>query len=91
MPLLDRQSLIDMLATTRHCECGAIVRRNYCRACDEFYWDCHRAHCNSADASDALVHEDHRNYRHVIEGGLAALKPFELPPGLKVATAGVTG
>lgn len=63
MPLLseeDLRHLRDTLPTT--ClSCGETLRKNYCRQCDEFFSEGHKADC--PDLNDPQWREDHRGHR----------------------------
>jgi len=60
MPLLDRESQRQLLGVTeRQCDrCLQWIRRNYCRQCDEFFYECD---CTRKQTT-VTGHEGHRTY-----------------------------
>jgi hypothetical protein len=60
MPLLSESDLRNLLnCTASICStCQATVRKNYCRTCDEFFWQGHKPGCTSTD----IEHLTHRKY-----------------------------
>jgi hypothetical protein len=63
---LERMRSAPLQACTR---CKKFTTKNYCRQCDEFFWDGHAGSC-----SDATQHDGHRTYREfsaVIESDTA--------------------
>jgi hypothetical protein len=61
MPALDDEAVRDLLARPpwAHVTCGcAVLKRDYCRSCDEFYW-LHLPGC-PARATNDKNHDGHR-------------------------------
>lgn len=44
-------------------ECGARLRKNYCRECGEFFWQGHTAYCPSLKGQGREHSDDHRGHR----------------------------
>ena len=47
--------------------CGEHLRKNYCRDCDEFFWE---GHANTCRRQSAPTHAFHRTYKEALDGGL---------------------
>lgn len=66
MPLLDLEQLKRLNAHPPEtcAECGAAVRKNYCRRCDEFFTAGHLGHCPRLKDGgvEGEGHEGHRTY-----------------------------
>ena len=63
MPLLDDEQLTQMRQLPGEvCRvCKRLIRKNYCRQCDEFYWQGHATGCEVFDRFDG-EHQGHRTY-----------------------------
>jgi len=52
-----------MKKNTHHCgECQQTVAKNYCRQCDEFFWQGHHVNCSTWENKDQWQHIGHRTY-----------------------------
>ena len=59
MPSLDREDRERLLVEVHLCDqCGQRIGRNYCRQCDEFFYQGHAADCPGIDTK----HDGHRTY-----------------------------
>jgi hypothetical protein len=61
MPMLDKESQRQLLGVTdRQCpKCLQWIRKNYCRSCDEFFFECD---CTRHDGPTPHKHLWHRTY-----------------------------
>jgi hypothetical protein len=57
MPSLDPEDQQRLLVELYKCEkCGKMVKRNYCRQCDEFFFEC------DCERPPEDTHKGHRTY-----------------------------
>ena len=63
-PSLDPEERERMLGDTQTCtECGRRTSKNYCRQCDEFFWDGHSEECSHRyQGMGNTDHAGHRTY-----------------------------
>lgn len=64
MPSLTPDEQNRMLGRQETCrDCGQVVSKNYCRQCDEFYWEGHKQDCpRMAPGPFSQDHSGHRTY-----------------------------
>ena len=64
MPLLSDEDLARMRAEepVECASCKAMVRKNYCRQCDEFFYAGHADECPQTDP-DLVWGDDHKGHR----------------------------
>lgn len=64
MPSLDPEEQAQLLGKEEKCHfCKQTVRKNYCRQCDEFFTEGHRAECETmVPGGYSNNHSGHRTY-----------------------------
>jgi hypothetical protein len=62
-PSLTPEDQEQMLGGEHRCvDCGHVTSKNYCRQCDEFYYEGHATDCPRMDPARPYS-EDHRGHR----------------------------